>query len=230
METEGPFKRLNDMINLPDHITTHIVNAYQEMVVPRLVLLVPIRCEKWLGTRQSQQDLLRRIKQSYRDLISFLSNSRFVNNVAVVIAPVNTIGSVEFSHIGSRDDGSRPGSIVKGDYEFYFHAVGDDWRPEYADQLMRYPVSFAMAVARRSIRKTVQEENAVAKGQIATAVGGSLANRIFNWLSLRALDFAEPFETPLRDTAFRDAMTRLSDGRQESLPFEIVQGQNWFQN
>lgn len=87
----------NERINFPAQIYNMFVDAYSstEQYTPQLVLMVPLKCEKYYWEKGGMDCLNEKIKESYRDLITFFE-SRPAFSVA--ITPILTLGDVIFSH------------------------------------------------------------------------------------------------------------------------------------
>ncbi len=132
MEVRG---RWNEKFNRPQQITDLFKTAYQDLDSPRLVIFAPVRCEKYIKGGASL-DLVQRIKEEYKGLFDFLTSKEVESNVAVVITPVQTVGSVVFSRIEMND----------GEPKFKFRKIGHDakYSPEDSEQPLRYLLRFLL--------------------------------------------------------------------------------------
>lgn len=133
MELRG---RWNELINRPQQITDIFRTAYQDLDSPRLVIFAPVRCEKYMQTERSSLELIQRIKEEYRGLFDLFSSGALLPNVVAVITPVQTVGSVVFSRIDTKD----------GLPHFRFRKIGHDARynPKDSEQPLRYLLRFLL--------------------------------------------------------------------------------------
>lgn len=133
MELRGKW---NELINRPQQITDIFRTAYQDLDSPRLVIFAPIRCEKYMQTERTSLELIQRIKEEYRGLFDLFSSSALLPNVVAVITPVQTVGSVIFSRIETKDEFPH----------FRFRKIGHDARynPKDSEQPLRYLLRFLL--------------------------------------------------------------------------------------
>jgi hypothetical protein len=134
MEKNGKF---HDKINRPDQIKNIFKQAYQELQSPRLVIFAPVKCEKYLKTEESAQELLNNVKKGYQQLISLFDTESLSPQIASVITPVQTVGSVVFSRIEIGNDNTP---------HFYFRKVRHDAKycPKDSEQPLRYLLRFLL--------------------------------------------------------------------------------------
>lgn len=131
MEANGKW---NDLVNRPKQILNIFQRNYGDLKGPRLVILVPVRCEKYLQNEQDTNKLLHKIKDKYAGLLNFFSSENLLTKVACVVTPVQTVGTVVFSRVKEID----------GKPHFYFRKISHDaeYSPEDSDQPLRYILSF----------------------------------------------------------------------------------------
>ena len=137
MEAKGQY---NDLINKPLQIKNILAKAFQELKEPRLVILAPIKCETYLQNEKSTRELLRRVKDEYANLLGFLSSERLLPWVVTVVTPVQTVGTVVFSHIDVIKEGGRKYPRFKF-HKNYIHAK---YRPKDCEQPFRYILRFLL--------------------------------------------------------------------------------------
>ena len=127
MEQDGKW---NDMFNRPEQIARMFEKAYDELEEPRLVLFAPVKCEKYSSPEQAEM-LRKKIKFTYSALITFLKEKK---DVVVVITPVQTIGTVIYSHTRVKDGKPR----------FYFQKINHEakYDPHDSEQPLRYLLRF----------------------------------------------------------------------------------------
>lgn len=123
-------------------ITKLLKDAYESLTVPRLVVLVPLKCESYMKTDKDASDLLERVKISYRELLDFFKEDEQYHKVAVVVTPVQTIGHIAFSHAENIDGYTR----------FFYNKVPLDapYAPKDGDQPLRYVLRFLLNVYNES--------------------------------------------------------------------------------
>jgi GTPase SAR1 family protein len=133
MELDGQW---HETINKPQIVRNLFKEAYQNLDSPRLVILVPVKCEKYVQNDRDASELLRRIREKYARLLDFFSADALIPNVAVVVTPVQTVGSVIFSRIEVKDDVPY----------FYFRKPDpdDSYQPRDSEQPLRYLLRFLL--------------------------------------------------------------------------------------
>ncbi|MBN3878085.1 hypothetical protein [Nostoc sp. JL23] len=133
MEANGKW---NDLMNRPKQICDVFKRNYGDLKEPRLVIFVPMRCEKYLQNEEDTKKLLHNIKDKYADLLKFFSSENLLTKVACVVTPVQTVGTVVFSRVQEID--GRP--------HFHFRKNSHDagYSPKDSDQPLRYLLSFLL--------------------------------------------------------------------------------------
>jgi len=128
--------RWNEMINKPKQITSFFQQTYVDIIEPRLVIFVPVRCEKYLQNEADANKLLHKIKDQYKELLDLFSSENLRSKVACVVTPVQTVGTVVFSRIEERDQ--KP--------HFIFRKISHDaeYKPIDSDQPLLYILSFIL--------------------------------------------------------------------------------------
>lgn len=162
----------NDKINSPGTIKNLFLGAYKNLSEEKLVILAPVKCEKYMQDEFSKEALVNRIKSEYKTLLDFFRSEALFTKVAVVITPVQTVGNVIFSHL---DDGD-------GQPKFYFHQMGGnaDYFPKDSEQPLRYLLRFLL---RKYTRR------------------GSWLSQLIRRLIRQALDLDEPFREAAGEVA-----------------------------
>lgn len=134
---QGQWKgQWHEQINKPLTITTLFKKAYENLDSPKLVILAPVKCEKYLQNHRDTNELLNRIRDKYASLLQFLKCDTLIPNVAVVVTPIQTVGSVVFSYIKVED----------GEPRFYFRKPDPDvaYSPKDSEQPLRYLLRFLL--------------------------------------------------------------------------------------
>ena len=98
---------------------------------PKLVILAPVKCEKYLD---NPRYLINKVRDGYSTLLNKLSGDKLVDKVAVVITPVATVGAVVFSRVEYEDN----------EPTFIFRKLNptDQYEPKYSEQPIRYLLKF----------------------------------------------------------------------------------------
>jgi hypothetical protein len=211
MESRGEWAYLHERHNSFKLIADMFKEAYEGLDEPRLVVFVPVRCERYVQDAADTARLVERVKEGYRETFEILSGKR---SVAVVIAPVQTVGSVVFLHIGARTDPQK--KPTPDDYEFYFKRSSPDARyaPKDNEQPLRYMLRFLL---NEHLKEKRRERLGGAIDEIAQELG---------WTGFWTSPFGEFFDEIEGHAPFRDAVASFAEGCKESTPFEIVQGRD----
>ncbi len=239
---EEPY--LNERMNATNYFSSLLHSVFSASRTPRLVLLAPIKCERWVQSLDGTRDLSERIRTGpYKDLLDNLAGMTTtaldgVNSkpyVAVAITPIQTVGSVVFSHF-DRDEFGRPAHVWK--------KVSPDapFAPVDCDQPLRYLMGFLIkqhlehrrspehhmeavstAFAGRNVPGVVQgvlRTGAAILGQVADHAAHILGSENFWGSKLGQLvDFIGGNE------GFRTAVAAFAQGAKRLPPFELVQGE-----
>lgn len=99
MEKDGKY---HNKYNKPDRINDLLKTVYENLDFPRLVILAPVKCEKYMQDDPSK--LFKRVKEGYTEVLNRLNSEKLLPKVAVVITPVQTVGNIIFSRIEENED------------------------------------------------------------------------------------------------------------------------------
>jgi hypothetical protein len=132
------YGRYNEYVNKPNQITEMFKEAYKNLQEPRLVILVPIKCEMEMrkGERSANQ-LLNSIKKEYAALLNFFESPSLASKVAVAVTPVQTLGCVECSRMVEPTTDFFPVFGFKK-----FPTADAEYKPKDTDQPLRYLLQF----------------------------------------------------------------------------------------
>ena len=135
MERHG---RWNDVINRPQQMADLVKLAYQDLGQPRLLIIAPVKCERYLDKPDTSRLLLKRVLESYEVLVQTLKSDPYNRQTAVVVTPVKTVGAAVFSRVDERD----------GQPHFMFRKRNHDaaYSPEDTDQPLRYLLRFLVGL------------------------------------------------------------------------------------
>jgi len=131
--------RWNGLTNNPMRLAGLLQRHLNENSVagrPRLILLAPVKCEKYLDTDADKARLVETVRREYRALLRHLESDKLRPHVGVVITPVQTVGSVIFSKIEEKD----------GQPLFPYRRRGFDacYDPRDSEQILRYLLRFLL--------------------------------------------------------------------------------------
>ena len=125
MEYDGKFSASAKI----DEIQTRLRQAIQNSDNDRLILIVPMKCEKYM---KEFGKLLGRIKDAFSETIELagINNKR----VALAVIPISTIGNAKFSRFDFEGE-----KIAR---EFFSKQANSKFNPENTDQPLRFAMSF----------------------------------------------------------------------------------------
>lgn len=105
----------------------------------RLILFVPIKCEKWMDTKEERNNMSRVIREAFAKTLSLVSNSNFAGKLAMALLPVQTVGNAKFKRF-------RINSEEQVEREFYRkESLDTKFSPLNVEQPIRYMMSFLLA-------------------------------------------------------------------------------------
>lgn len=145
MEENG---RFNEIKNKPSAITNFFKTTLPKLEGEKLVLLVPLKCERYFNERR-MDEVAAKVKESYAELIEQLRKSQ---RVACAITPILTLGDVEFDSM-ERDNG---GEIAINEFgtprQVNYRFVGEKakYNPAFCVQPLYYLLSFIAAQYKRN--------------------------------------------------------------------------------
>ncbi|MDY6804208.1 MAG: hypothetical protein SXA11_10430 [Cyanobacteriota bacterium] len=123
--------------NHPKEILELFQSAYSRLDEPKLVILAPVKCETYVQTPEAAVKLLECVKDKYAPLLKFLGDPSRRDKIAVVHAPIQTVGCLFFSRIYCEN-------FNKPRFVFRKNNSGDAYNPQDNDHLLRYLLSFLL--------------------------------------------------------------------------------------
>lgn len=132
MEEEGKWHEQRNMPNLVARTVKESWATSDE--TPRMVIFVPIKCEKYDTTNLGRKNLVGRVREGYTELITHLAT---MPCCAVLCAPAQTTGCVTFDHFLYDEDGALPTPVF---------SMPEDrgYRPRDCSQTLRYCLVYAL--------------------------------------------------------------------------------------
>ena len=104
----------------------------------RLILFVPIKCERYLETREERENLSRCVKNAFDKTLKLTSQPLYRDKLAMAMLPVQTVGNAKFRRFKFGSDDRVEREIYKKGLE------GKSFCPQNVDQPMRYMMSFLL--------------------------------------------------------------------------------------
>ena len=152
MEENGKY---HDAFNRPQKICDLFKSAKMDRRISRLVLMVPIKCEKYYHEGR-MNEVTDTIRHRYGNLLSFLTG---FSKTTVAITPILTMGGIVFDSFEAPSDGlaalfeqgSLKGRPKKVNYKLY--QKDPAFRPKFCEQPMIYLLSFILATTKSGSMK-----------------------------------------------------------------------------
>jgi hypothetical protein len=129
-------QRWNDRINNPLRIGNIFQEAYQDLKHPRLVLFVPVKCEKYVQDDVLARQMIEKIKEEYHVTFNLFAAEVLRDFVTVAVAPVQTVGTVVFDSLEVRDNIPH--------FLFRRTSAPNTYHPRDTDQPLRYIMRFLL--------------------------------------------------------------------------------------
>lgn len=146
MEEEGKYCTVK---NRPDAITAFFKQSLSQIKGDKLVLLVPLKCEKYFYEKR-MSEVLARVKTVYADLLDTLRTDKD-KRIACAVTPILTLGDVEFSHFAQQG-----GAITlnmnhcPAETVYKFRGTAPKYHPAFCVQPLYYMLSFLAASYQRN--------------------------------------------------------------------------------
>jgi hypothetical protein len=139
MEENG---RFNEAKNRTGDVISFFKNNYGEGMGHKLVMLVPLKCEKYFF--EGKIDAVSgKVKDAYRELFEYL-DTEHKSYTSCVIAPILTVGGVVFDGF-EKDDAGSVSVLINGipkKANYRFHGTAATYNPQFCDQPLYYLLSF----------------------------------------------------------------------------------------
>lgn len=120
-----------------DDIEYVIQNSMLDSEGSKLILIVPIKCEKYTRNDRDRAKLFAQIEKVFASTLTLASNPSYKDKLAVAVIPIHTVGNAQFSRFEAQEEGRLP-------REIYLKNRGMGFRPKDADQPLRYAISFLL--------------------------------------------------------------------------------------
>jgi len=121
---------------------------------PRLILFVPIRCEKYMATSYLRQSLAQAVVNGYRGVYDLMASADLRNVTTAVVTPVETTGCIVFDRWNTSAADDDPPALPTPQFRF---GPSSTFAPVYCEQPVCYMLRFAIEeYTRQRIRNVVQ--------------------------------------------------------------------------
>ncbi|MBR2942291.1 MAG: hypothetical protein IKB82_02725 [Clostridia bacterium] len=179
----------NELVNFPLQVRSILTRAYSEAEEhrPQLVLMVPLKCEKYYWQPGGMDRLNARVKESYRELLAFLDN---YDDFSIAITPILTLGDVQFSRFDEETGEYSPLYTFRTEDE---HGASHTpaYSPRFCSQPLCYIAGFILAMdeyAQRKENEEAKENSSLFKELLKRAfvvfAGGLLGLAVFEMVML----------------------------------------------
>ena len=105
----------------------------------KLILLVPIKCEKYTRTIEDTRRMCAKLKEKgiFKRTVGLMNNPVYADNTAMAILPIHTVGNAEFERFKKDRDGKIVGEVYK-------KIKGKPFSPTDTEQPIRFVMSFLL--------------------------------------------------------------------------------------
>ena len=137
-EKSTEFGKYHLEFNRVPEITRFFKTAFQGTMEERMVLFVPLKCEKYYY-RNKMAMVNETLKKGYSDLLNFLTNDDLKDLCTVGIIPILTLGGAEFYEFN--DNG------YAGIYNYLSDVSLRKYAPEHCEQPLFYTLYYLIKIA-----------------------------------------------------------------------------------
>lgn len=130
MEEAGKY---NEEKNKVKQVTA-FVTGNPDAMRDKLILFIPLKCERYFHDKRIE-DVTAAVKKAYTDIITFSANE----NIACVVAPIQTLGGVEFDKFV---DNTNALSTLSKLSKFRFCSPDTKFQPMFCVQPMYYLLTY----------------------------------------------------------------------------------------
>lgn len=131
--------------NKPENIIHFIKDQLNvEEIADRLILFVPIKCEKYYYRKEMPQ-VVEAVKSGYRELLEYIASPNLREHCTAAVLPILSLGGLEF--FGFENNSESP----TASQEYIYHANRGnraEYQPLYCDQPLLYSIAYIMKTAK----------------------------------------------------------------------------------
>lgn len=153
MERNGSFNEIKNKVSI---ITEFFQQTIKNFTSEKLVLFVPLKCEKYFNEKR-MVEVLNRVKEEYEVLISLFKQSE---KICCAVTPILTLGDVVFDDF-QYDEGGNVNIDIDGTPLMAQYKYVEDkpkYSPRFCSQPLYSTLSFLVAQCRRHKNATIFEK------------------------------------------------------------------------
>lgn len=149
MECGGEFCESKNQVKA---ISDFIIQSFADLQDDKLVLLVPLKCEKYYCENR-MNEVCETVEKQYEVLIDFFTNGSAKHHIACAVTPILTVGDVVFKDFIRDADGNvktigEDKLPAKAVYSFVSREAS--YSPKYCEQPLCYLLSFVTKLYQRN--------------------------------------------------------------------------------
>ena len=145
MELDGKF---NEIKNKVTDITKFFKETIKDIDSEKLILLIPLKCEKYAHTGRLEE-VLEKVETTYKDLIALFKENP---KICCAVTPIHTLGDVEFDKFSYDSDGKIVLDVDGTPKNVVYKYINDNpqYEPRFCSQPLYSILSFVAAQYTRS--------------------------------------------------------------------------------
>jgi hypothetical protein len=126
--------RINQISTVSNLIEDVFNASLQSNSLPRLLILVPLKCERYMRSKEDSSQIQGLVRERYKRLLTYVNQPDLLTRIAVVLTPVQTTGNIVFSYPDPKDR------------SYQYRPINDEipFSPQDADQPLRYLMRFLL--------------------------------------------------------------------------------------
>lgn len=167
MEEEGKY---SGAFNKPDMLSGIVKNAKIPVDEPRLVLFIPLKCEKYYEEKR-MDELTEQVKEEFSSLISYLAKGDLKNSTIVAVTPILTLGCIAFDSFDRNPQGDIILNSQRKPKVFYRYIQGKSFAPKYCEQPVLYILAYSIQATKRKAQQNQEIKSKTAKAAIKVGAG-----------------------------------------------------------
>ena len=149
MEHNGAYCEAKNRVSA---ITDFFIDSFSQLEDDKLVLFVPLKCEKYYKENR-MDEVCGAVEREYARLIEFLSTGSVKHHTACAVTPILTVGDVVFKHFITDENGEvkvvGPDRLpAKAVYSFTSREA--QYSPKYCEQPLCYLLTFVTKLYQRN--------------------------------------------------------------------------------
>lgn len=170
----------SDAFNIIENIDRLLQHIQSDKDVPRLILFVPIKCEKYYHENR-MDEVDEAIKTQYEALLTAFATGKKAQLYTVAITPILSLGGVVFRDFARKEDGtvdvieqfdsSNPSLYLRPKAAYYkLYAPAPEFKPQFCEQPVLYLLNFIMKQVTIIVKKAEKKSLLRRGGDVAIAL------------------------------------------------------------